>query len=231
MVISFIRTIFLYLLVVFSFRVMGKRQIGELSPSELAVAIMISELASIPMQETNVPLLNGIIPILTLIILEIGLSFATLKSKKARDLFTGTPSILVHKGKIVQKEMEKLRFNVDDLLEELRLNNFPNISEVEFAILETNGQLSIIPKSEKKPLTPFDMNIAVSPSNLPYTIISDGKINNFNIEKSNKNLNWLKNTLEKNNIKDPKEVFFMNVSDDGSIFIQKYDKGGKNENL
>ena len=150
MLITFIRTIILYLLVITAIRVMGKRQIGELHPSELVVTIMISELAAIPMQATSVPLIYGILPILTLIIAEVLFSYITLKSEKARSIISGKPSILIKNGIINENELRKLRFNLNDLLEELRINNYPNIKDVEFAILETSGQLSVIPKSQKE---------------------------------------------------------------------------------
>lgn len=153
MAISFYRTIILYLIVVVSLRIMGKRQIGELQPSELVIAIMISDLATIPMQETGIPLASGVIPIVTLIVLEVLSSFWSLKSKKFRTFATGRPSMLVENGQPNIVEMRRLRFNYDDLMEELRLWGLNDISEVQYAILETGGQLSIILKEENRPLT------------------------------------------------------------------------------
>lgn len=126
---------------------MGKRQIGEMQPSELVVAIMISDLATIPMQETGIPLFSGIIPIFTLIVMEILLSHFSLKSKKFRRILTGKPSVIIHNGKLLKEEMKKIRFNTDDLNEQLRIQGYTGIKDIHFAILETNGQLSIIPKS------------------------------------------------------------------------------------
>lgn len=150
MAISFIRTIILYLVVVIGLRVMGKRQIGEMQPSELVVAIMISDLATIPMQETGIPLFSGIIPIFTLIVMEILLSQFSLKNKKFRRLMTGKPNVVIHNGKILKDEMKKIRFNMDDLNEQLRIQGYTGIKDINFAILETNGQLSIIPKPKSK---------------------------------------------------------------------------------
>lgn len=146
MLIAFVRTIILYILVVAALRLMGKRQIGQLQPSELVVAMMISELASIPMENVGTPLVNGVIPILTLIIAEATFSFLTLKSRKVRKIISGSPTILIEKGQVLEKEMERLRFNIDDLMEELRTNGYSNLMDVEYAIIETNGMLSIIPK-------------------------------------------------------------------------------------
>ncbi|MEE1043236.1 MAG: DUF421 domain-containing protein [Clostridia bacterium] len=150
---SFIRTIILYLLVILGLRIMGKRQVGEMQPSELVVAIMISDLASIPMQEVGIPLSYGIIPIFTLIIMEILLSQFSLKNKKFRRMLTGKPSVIIHNGKLLENEMKKQRFNNDDLNEQLRIQGYTGIKDIHFAILETNGQLSIIPKPKKQQTT------------------------------------------------------------------------------
>lgn len=157
MAISFIRTIILYLFVVVGLRIMGKRQIGEMQPSELVVAIMISDLATIPMQEVGIPLFSGVIPIFTLIIMEILLSQFSLKNKKFRRLLTGKPNVVIHNGKILEEEMKKIRFNTDDLNEQLRIQGYTGIKDINFAILETNGQLSIIPKPKNKQSTVEDV--------------------------------------------------------------------------
>lgn len=148
-----VRTILLYALVILSLRIMGKRQIGEMQPSELVVAIMISDLAAVPMQAIDIPLVTGIIPVLTLIVAEVAMSFASLKSEKVRKFLSGEASIVIYDGHINEGELEKLRFNMNDLLEQLRINNYPDISQVECAVMETNGKLSIIPKSTAKPVT------------------------------------------------------------------------------
>lgn len=153
MIITFLRTIILYLLVVTSMRIMGKRTIGELQPNELVIAIMISDLASIPMQSTDAPLLSGIIPILTLITLEVFLSFFSLKSKKFRKILCGEPTEIVKDGNINMKNMKNLRFSRTDLMEELRQGGCDDITEVKRAVLETNGQLSILLKKENRPLS------------------------------------------------------------------------------
>ena len=136
---------------------MGKRQIGEMQPSELVVAIMISDLASIPMQDTGIPIFSGVIPIFTLVVMELLLSQLSLKSKKFRRVMTGKPNVIIHNGKILKEEMRKIRFNMDDLNEQLRIQGYTGISDINFAILETNGQLSIIPKAKKKQATAEDI--------------------------------------------------------------------------
>ncbi|NLY44163.1 MAG: DUF421 domain-containing protein [Clostridiaceae bacterium] len=224
MLIIFFRTIFLYILVITALRLMGKRQIGELQPSELVVAIMISDLAAIPMQDTGIPLINGILPIATLIIAEVFFSYITLKSQKARAIISGTPSILIENGKINEKELENLRFNIDDLLEELRVNNCPNIADVEFAILETSGQLSVIPKSQKSPVTAEDLNIPTKYVGLPLTLISDGKVNYNNLAKAHLSRQWLKDELSKLGVKDITDVFFASLDTEGKLYYQLKDK-------
>lgn len=159
---TFLRTIILYLLVVLGLRMMGKRQVGEMQPSELVVAIMISDLASIPMQDVGIPLLSGVIPIFTLIIVEIALSQISLKNRKFRKLLTGKPSVIIHNGKILRDEMKKLRFNHDDLTEQLRIQGYVSIEDINFAILETNGQLSIIPRPKKQQASAEDVDKAVN---------------------------------------------------------------------
>ncbi|MDP4179328.1 MAG: DUF421 domain-containing protein, partial [Bacillota bacterium] len=140
------RTIILYSIVVIAMRIMGKRQIGQLQPFELAIAIMTSELASLPMQDTRIPLIDGIIPISTLILLQVIISVVQLKSSKARTIICGKPSILINEGKIDINELKKQMFNINDLLEEIRLQGYYDLADIEYAILETCGQLSIIPK-------------------------------------------------------------------------------------
>lgn len=157
MAISFLRTVLLYVIVTIVIRMMGKRQVGELEPTELVVTIMISELASIPMQEPGIPLASGLIPILTLFVLEVLFSFLALKNKKIRRFVSGKPSVLVHEGKIDIQEMRNIRFNRDDLMEQLRLSGCANIADVQYAILETNGQLSVLLKKDNNPLKVKDI--------------------------------------------------------------------------
>lgn len=219
-----IRTLILYIIVVFSLRFMGKRQIGELQPSELVVAIMISDLASVPMQAIDIPLISGIIPVLTLIITEIIMSFISLKSDFARKILSGEPSIIIYKGHINEHEMEKLRFNINDLLEELRMNNYPNIADIDCAVLETNGEISIIPKTDAKTITIGDLKNGIKKDSLPFMLISDGSINKEELMRSGKNEKWLKRELRKFKIYDIKDVFICSLSN-GELFVQKKGEG------
>ncbi len=214
------RTVILFLLVMITIRIMGKRQVGELQPFELVVAIIIAELASIPMEDKETPLINGIIPIITLLILQVSFSYISLKNERIRNIISGTPSILIENGKINEKELKKLRYNLSDLLEQLRIKNISNIADVEFATLETSGELSVIPKSQKKPLTPEDLNISTEYEGLSLPLVMDGKVIFNNLIKANLDINWLYNILKKHNINDPKNVLFASLDTKGNIYLQ-----------
>lgn len=221
MLVLMIRTLLLYGMVIVSLRVMGKRQIGELQPSELVVAIMISDLASVPMQSIDIPLFNGIIPVLTLIVAEITMSFITLKSRRARRFITGEPSVIIYNGHINEHELERLRFNLNDLLEELRMNGYPNIADIHTAVLETNGQISVIPDAAARPVTVKDLNIKnASQEIMPYMLISDGELNIEEIQRSGLDPEWIENELKKRNIKSVGEVFIASLDNDGRLYIQ-----------
>lgn len=221
MLVLVIRTLILYIVVVISMRIMGKRQIGELQPSELVVAIMISDLVSVPMQSIDIPLVAGVLPALTLIIAEIVMSFVTLKSRAVRRFVTGEPSIVIYNGHVNEKELGRLRFNLNDLLEELRICGYPNISDVEAAILETNGKLSVIPKTEARTVTVSDMQVQnPSQEGLPYMMITDGEYNDAEIQRSGKSREWLDKQLNKHHIKNVKEVFIASLDINDSLFLQ-----------
>ena len=220
MLIIFVRTLILYILIIIVLRLMGKRQIGQLQPSELVVALIIADLAAVPMAEVGIPLINGIIPIITLYIMEELLSFISLKSEAARGLISGKPSILVVHGVIIEKELGRLRYNLNDLLEQLRLKNFSNLEEVDYAILETSGQLSVIPKLENKPVTKKDMNIKPTQNRLPVTVIIDGRTNSDNLHKTGLSNEWLSRELKKNKIASDKDVFFAYLNPEGKFLYQ-----------
>lgn len=208
------------MIVVVTMRIMGKRQIGQLQPFELAIAIMISELAAVPMQNTGIPLINGIIPILTLLIAQLAMSFLTLKSVRARALICGKPSILMENGKICEKELRKEMYTLNDLLEQLRIKNVTNLADVEFAILETNGQLSVIPKSQKRPLNPQDMNIKTSYEGLSIDVIIDGHIINKNLEKAKLDVPWLNREIKNLGYSGPEDILFASLDSEGNLYHQ-----------
>jgi len=221
MIISFIRTIILYISVLVGVRLMGKKEIGELQPAELIITIMISDLASVPMQNIGVPLLNGIIPIFTLVILEIFLSKISFNNKKIQTFFSGKPSIIMRNGQIDYQELERLRYNVDDFLGELRKKDIFNINDVDIAIIETDGSLSVIPVPEKKPLTPSDMNIKPQKEELPYTFINDGKLIPENLKRCNISNKTFKKMLKNNGIKKIEDVYLATYTKDNGLVVKK----------
>lgn len=176
MMMTVIRTAVLYLVVILCMRIMGKRQVGELQPSELVVTILISELASIPMQDLNRPVTNGIIAIFVLVLLELLLSALSLKSILFRKLFDGKSAIIIKNGVIDQKMMKKLRVTIDDLLEGLRQAGSFSIEEVDFAIMETNGKISVQPKQKYEPVSKGDMKLNVRDKGFSTVVISDGRL-------------------------------------------------------
>jgi len=202
-------------------RISGKQQIGQLQPYELVVAIMIADLVAIPMQNKGIPLVAGIIPVLTLLISQLVLSYLSMKSLRARVIICGTPTILIEKGKILTSQLQKERYNINDLLEELRVKGYPNIADVEYAILETNGSLSVIPKSDKRPVTPKDLNITPEYEGLPLPIIIDGTIMHQNMQKAGIDLAWLDEQLKIWNIKSVKEVLFASLDSNKVLTVYK----------
>lgn len=224
MTISFIRTIILYILIIVALRSMGKRQVGELSPSEFVVTLLVSELATIPMQSTSTPLLHGIIPIFTLLSVEIIISTVFIHNSFIRKLATGKTNILIKDGKLDQAEMRKLRITLDELLEEIRLKGFLNITDVKYAILEANGELSVFPFSENEPVTKKDMKIREETTFLPHTIISDGKYIRSEEKNIKKNEKWVQKQLSKHGITSYQEVFLMQADENGKTNIIKKEK-------
>jgi len=220
MLISFVRTIILYLLIVIALRFMGKRQIGQLEPSELVITMMISDLAAIPIGHVSIPLMHGVIPVVTLILLEAFISFLNLKSRAIRKLVSGVPVVVIKDGKVVERELEKLRLNIDDLMEELRANNCPNITEIAYAIFETNGSLSVITKTEYTPITPNDIGKHPKYKGLPFLFVCDGEINETALEIYQKNEKWLLRHLSRMNL-DLKSVLLAGVDENGVFYAQK----------
>lgn len=175
MLTTFLRSVILYLVVLIVMRLMGKREISQFQPFELAISIMISELASIPMTDVGIPLSNGIIPILGLLLMHLLISFLNIKSTKVRELICGKPTILIFQGKIDEKALKKERFTLNDLEEKLRNNNINDIGDVEYAILETTGDVSVIQKSNKRTTIPEDFNIMPDYEGIAYDLVIDRK--------------------------------------------------------
>ena len=224
MFIPLIRTIILYTFVIIAVRLMGKRQIAEMQPTELVITILISAVASVPMQNPEIPLTHGIVPIFTLISAEIFISFLSLKFPRFRKVLTGKPVILIENGIINQNALKSTRLSIDDLYEELRLNNTFNIADIRRAQLETNGQLSILLFDKKQPLTPEDLELKISPSAINYIVIADGYIDNNVLKLLKKDRKWLTDELEKSGINNTKDVFLMLCDSSSQTTIIKKEK-------
>ena len=224
MLIIFFRAIFLYIVVLIVMILMGKREIGQMQPFELAISIMIADLAATPMAETGIPISNGIVPILGLLVMHLAISTLNIKSTKAREIICGKPSILIYRGKIDEKVLRKERFTINELEERLRDNNIFNIGDVDYAILETSGQVTVIPKPNKRAMTPEDFNIEPEYEGISYDLVVDGKVMYKNLEKIGKNYMWLVKQTEKFGIK-PEEALVITIDGNNQFFCQALQKG------
>ena len=220
MLITFIRAIILYIIVLVVMRMMGKREIGQLQPFELAISIMIADLASIPMADTGIPITNGIIPILGLLVMHLVISVLNIKSIRAREIICGKPSILIYRGKIDEKVLKKERFTINELQERLRGNNVVNLGDVEYAILETSGEVTVIQKPNKRNTTPEDFNIMPDYEGIPYDLVIDGKIMYDNLKILDKDYDWLKKEVNKFGF-NPEEALIVTLDGNNQIFCQK----------
>ncbi|HHW39520.1 MAG TPA: DUF421 domain-containing protein [Bacillales bacterium] len=224
MLITLARTVILYTLVMITMRLMGKRQIAQLEPFELVIAIMIAELAVIPMQDRDIPLINGVIAILTLLFIQVTFSVLSLKSLWFRSLLDGEYSIIIANGVIQEAEMRKARYNLHELLEQLRLNAVFNLADVEYAVLETSGDLSVLLKSQARPVTPQDLQLETRYEGLPLILILDGQVMHRELEKAQLSEGWLRTELEKYGAKDPAEILIATLSTTGELFVQRKER-------
>ncbi|MBE6665492.1 MAG: DUF421 domain-containing protein [Ruminococcaceae bacterium] len=216
MAVIFIRTILIYILLLAVMRISGKRQIGEIQISELVTTFLLSDIASYPLTNPGIPILNAVIPIFTIIPLEIIFSFLTTKCARLKKLLDGKPSIVILHGKIQKKEMERLRLSMDDLLCELRLKSIASVDDVDYAILEQNGQISVFEKN-KAPLS--------------HAVIIDGTLNTQLLKQIGKNKHWLQKILKSVNIQEYRDVFLLSVTDDGNITLIKQKQLEEKKNL
>ena len=219
----FTRVLIIYLLVLIIMRLMGKREIGQMQPFELVIAIMIADLASIPMSDTGIPIISGIIPILALLLVQLIISVINLKSMKIRKILCGIPSILIFRGKIEEKVLRQERLTVNELQEKLRQNNVFNIGDIEYAILETSGQVTVIQKPEKRNTIPEDFGILPEYEGIPYDLVVDGKVMYENLKAIKKDYNWLKEEISKFNIK-PEEALIVTYDGKEQFFCQEKNK-------
>ena len=199
MILSYMRTIILYTALILAMRLLGKRQIGQMEPSEFVVAMLVADLASIPMQNNSIPLVNGLVPILTVMGLELILSHLSLKSIRLRKLLCGKPVILIDNGKIIQENLRRTQVTLDELSGHLREKDVLDIQTVQYAILETNGNLSVFPYPSEQPATARDAGVKAAKQYLPITLISDGRLLADNLKKAKKDGAWLHKVLRERN--------------------------------
>ena len=219
MAIAIIRTLILYSVIVISMRIMGKRQIGELAPSEFVVAVLISEMAAHPLQDIGTPLIYGLVPVMVLVICEILISGLGIKSLKFRELVVGKPSLIIENGQISEFEMKKCRYTLDELAEQLRKKDILDISTVKYAVLETDGTLSTILYPAEAPLTPKQMSIQTDDISYPVIVISDGQILEKNLKRIGFNRAWLNKQLGNRKFKNAGEVFLMTADTSGRVYL------------
>jgi len=221
----FARTIIIYILLLGAMRLMGKRQVGELEVSELVTTFMLSELAVLPIANKNAPLSHSILPVLLLLSVELIFSYITSKSNLLRKIMLGKPNIIIRKGVLDEKELSKLRMSVDELMSELRLKGVSSPEEVDYAIVEDNGQLSVIKRAAASPLTPPDLGLSSCERGIAHCVVADGKISGDGLSDIGKTKSWLNGELEKRNTA-IEDIRLMTVDDGGTIFIIM--KGTKN---
>jgi len=215
-----LRTAMVYIFLMLAMRIMGKRQLGELQVSELVTTLLLSELVALPIYEQNVPIAFSIIPVLLLLSFEIISSFLSSKFPKFKKIVEGVPSFIISKGQLIQSELKKNRIGLDELLEELRLQSITDISQVEYAILEQNGRLSVIPKCKEKPATVSDIGKSIKECGLSHPVILDGKINKSNLKILGKSEKWLSETLQKKRLKTEEiELFAVNDNDEETLIL------------
>ena len=224
LILSFLRTVILYLVLIAGMRLLGKRQIGQLEPSEFVVAMLIADLAAIPMQNGGVPLIAGLVPLLTVLGLELCLSGLTMTSVRFRRILCGKPVILIENGRLLQENLRAARITLDELSSHLRQKDVLDVASVQFAILETDGNLSVFPYPAERPASAKDAGIQAKKQYLPITIIEDGYFSRENLQRAGKDQNWLNRVLKdrKTTLSD---TFLLTV--DGADHIRWLPKEGK----
>lgn len=224
MFVVLIRTVILYVSIIIGLRLLGKRQLGELEPAELTVALILADLASVPMQDNGIPLLTGLIPIAVLLCLTTVFSVLSAKSLRFRNLLCGRPSIVIRNGIVVESEMRRNRLTLDELLEELRIQGHTDLTGIQYAILESNGQLSILPFSDNKPATAAQIGTETKATGLPVVLISDGHLLISALEQQGWSIERLHNELSSHGLVSPEQVFLLTADEFGNTYCVS--KGG-----
>lgn len=219
MAIVIARTLIVYFALLLTMRLMGKRQLGEMELSEFVVAALIADLAAHPLQDMGIPLLNGLVPIVVLFCCEVLIAGLSLRSVRLRELLFGQPSLLIVKGEINQAEMRRNRFTLDELMQELRSQGSPDIRDIEYAVLETDGKLSLLPYPAAQPVTAAQMQLSPRGGGYPHIVICDGRVLEENLSRLGLDLDWLQAQLREHGCADSGAVYLMTVDENRSVFL------------
>ncbi len=222
-----IRTVILYFLTLIALKAMGKRQLGQLQPFDFVVLLIISETASLAMQSNTVPLVNSVLPIAVLAVMQVLFSLINLKSEKMRDFFCGKPTALIQNGKFQEKELRRLRVDLNDILEQCRIQGYFDVKELDLVLMETNGQISILPKTGSRPLTVNDVPLPPPREIVPYAVILDGHVNRRALSRLGYDENWLHKQLSQAHIDHPRQIFIAGVDSGGQFYYQRKQKEGE----
>lgn len=219
-----LRTVIIYIVLIGTMRLMGKRQLGELEVSELVTTLLISEIASLPIGDPSLPVVYAVIPLVTILSLEVSLSVLLLKCPKLKDLASARPSVLIRHGRVDQKEMRRIRISIDELVSEVRQSGLPSLEDVDYAILEQNGKISIIPKKTSQPPDAKSLGISLTESGVMHVLIGDGKVDEYNMKLLGLDTDWLYTRLSEK-LLTVEEVFFLGMDDGGTLYwIEKEEK-------
>ena len=221
MILAYVRTIILYLLLMLSVRLMGKRQIGQMEASEFVVAMLIADLAAVPMQDGSIPLFSGAVPLLTVLALEVVMSFFVMKSIRFRKFLCGKPVILIDNGKVMQENLRSTRITMDELTSHLRQKDVLTIGDVQYAILETDGNLSVFPYASRQPAAAEEAKVKVKRRSLPVTVINDGVLSRQDLTRAGKDMVWLRNTLGKHKARQDNTLLLTVDEEDNVVWIGK----------
>lgn len=218
-----LRLVFIYIFTLLASRCMGKRQIGQLQLSELVSAFFLSELATYCVTDPNIPLLYAVLPILCVILLEIIISFLSTRFPFLRKLIDNAPSYLIRRGKLDQKQMDQNRVTLGELMSQIRQRGIGDIQDVYYAVLESNGTISVIPKASRQSTTPEDLQIKVTEKGLSHALIVNGKMDLPTLQSLGKNKTWLENQRKSKNLPKAQDIYLLTVTDDGELFWERKD--------
>ncbi|MBQ8356731.1 MAG: DUF421 domain-containing protein [Clostridia bacterium] len=219
-----LRTIIIYIILIGTMRLMGKRQLGELEISELVTTLLISEIATLPIGDPSIPVVYAVIPLVTILTMEVALSMILLKCPRLKNIASARPSILIRHGTVDQGELRRIRISIDELISEVRQAGLPSLSDVDYAILEQNGKISVIPRKNAQPPAAKDLGLHLTENGIVHAIIEDGTVNRYNLKLLQLNDAWLEEKLDERSL-DPEDVFFLGMDDDGTLYwIKKEDE-------